>query len=235
MNKRAMNQVEYISAMLIFLFGVIVIMYFALTFNLTQHKDYLTSIENNLKKETEITYSEYHLSPGETGGCYKITSASFPTNLDPSELTVLLGQTKKGYKVESGYLFVEGGPGDYTFRISPNESQGNSVSQDCSELSEPKFSFEEKFNALSYDKLRNFQEIYFSNYTSLKEIIAENRDFNIEIENITGCGDINFKGMTISRYIPRNVEVTAGEFPAKLFITSEVICDVKVMIKIWNT
>lgn len=231
MNKKGMNQVEYISAMIIFLFGVVVIMYFALSFNLIQHKDYLTAVENNLKKETEITYSKYYVSNTVGGYCFNISSQSIPKNIKdyPNNLTIFNSSGNKvSYKLDNGALIVGSGADNYTFMISPNSSGPSPVSCSNPQIT-PNFSFEEKFKAISDDKFLQFKDNYSSYYKDLKELIAENKNFNIEIGTCPG-----YFGRTASRYIPRNVEVTAGEFPAKLFILPTKICDVMVTIKLWD-
>ncbi|MBS3073181.1 hypothetical protein J4465_00065 [Candidatus Pacearchaeota archaeon] len=230
MDKKGMNQVEYISAMIIFLFGVVVIIYFALSFNLIQHKDYLTAVENNLRKEIEITYSKYYVS-NNRGTCLIISSEAIPKNIvnNPNNLTILDSQgEEKRFQWNGNNLAVEKNNGQYIFIISPNSTPTTGVNCD-EQPTTPNFSLEEKFKAISFDKLKEFQENYSTNYEILKEVVAENKNFNLEV---SPC--LIFKGMTVSRHIPKNVEVTAGEFPVKLFITPKIICDVKVTIKLWD-
>lgn len=238
-NKKGINQVEYISAMLIFLFGLITIMYFVLTFNLAEQKDYLTAIEQNFKKETEISYSKYFLDTGDfQGSCFSISGGDLPFTINSNKLTILKGEEGQSYQEQDGNLLIEGNSGEYNFIISENKLNTIPLTPtECSLLSNPKFSLRENLTALSFTKIQEMKIDYYqsqSSYEILKQTMAENKNFAITFRNIDCPSDNNPEGFSMSRYIPKNVEVIAGEFPVKIFITPKDICDANVLIKIWK-
>lgn len=236
MNKRAINQIEYIAAMLIFIFGLIVVMYFVLTFDIAQRQDYLTTIENNFKKQVEMNYEIYYLSVQNLDrNCFIV---DLPENVNLDYLTIISGNEKIGFQdIDNDKISVNGDNGNYQFFIVDGYQYQISDLEKCQEISSD-FSIKEKKTALNYSKIwsnSNLNIEYYQNYDSLKTTIAEGKDFTIEFENIGECkdngDDIKIPGL--NRYVPHNAQVTAGKFPAKIFVRPDLICDVNVLIKIW--
>lgn len=233
MNKRAINQIEYIAAMLIFIFGLIVVMYFVLTFDIAQRQDYLTTIENNFKKQVEMNYEIYYLSVQNLdGSCFTV---DLPENVNLDDLTIISGNEKIGFQdIGNDKISVNGNNGNYQFFIVWGHNYGVPISETCPEISSD-FSIKEKKTALNYSKIDIYSDLnteYYQNYDSLKTIIAEGKDFTIEFENIGGCPEAE-QIPGLNRYVPHNTQVTAGKFPAKIFVRPDLICDVNVLIKIW--
>ena len=239
LNKKGINQIEYIAAMLIFIFGLVVVMYFVLTFDIAQRQDYLTTIENNFKKETQIEYWVYYLTVNDAGNCFEI---NLPEGVNTNDLTIISNNEKIGFQDASeGKIYFDGGNSDYQFIIAEGHNYNIPDLTDCLQTNAI-FSIKEKKIALDYNKIKqdsNLNKNYTQNYEQLKKEIAEGKDFTIKFENIGDCIDYHenppkpIKIPGLMRYVPHNAQVTAGKFPARVFVNPNLICDVNVLIKIW--
>ncbi len=232
-NKKATNQVEYITAMLLFIFALIVVMYFVLTYDIAERQDYLTTIENNFKEETGIIYSVFYFSGGTS---VKLSDLPEYISDNKENLSIINNGEKVYHEFNNSFLNFSGDGGNYSFIISPdiegvNGNLGNTPN------SNPKFSLQENFSALYFEKIKNFKLIdYSNNYEELKQKISEGKEFAIGFQSIRGCdkSPYDIKSFEMTRYIPDNVQVSVGKFPAKVFVNADEICDVNVIIKIWE-
>lgn len=235
LNKKGINQIEYIAAMLIFIFGLIVVMYFVLTFDIAQRQDYLTTIENNFKKETQIEYGVYYLTVNDAGNCFEII---LPEGVNDDDLYILKDNSRVDYQINENSISINGNSGNYIFLIADDRGDGGNFEGETCQHINSVFSIKEKKIALDYNKIKqgsNLNKNYTRNYEQLKKEIAEGKDFTIEFENIGECkdNDDKIKIPGLMRYVPHNAQVTAGKFPDKIFVRPDLICDVNVLIKIW--